>query len=254
MNRDDPCLHEKRRCASAARDTAIERRALFVSAASLAVSIGLCSLSGCSQHSEKAPALAALPEARPNPDNDFLIDENINMVTIDDYLGRSDVAYRDMRMVHDPADYAAIGGDSELSLVIKGFRVVPYPYIGTLQELPVAGAYDGERLFDVVWSGVEVASATPRYGESSLILEELFPRDRAIFLMCGGAGYAFMMRQLLVFLGWNPELLYNIGGAWDYTGYHSVELASTENGNTTYHLWRADIANLDFDYLTKLEQ
>jgi hypothetical protein len=31
-----------------------------------------------------------------------------------------------------------------------------------------------------------------------------------------GAGYAAMTRSLLAFLGWDPNLLYNIGANWGY--------------------------------------
>ena len=44
----------------------------------------------------------------------FGIDKNINEETIDNYLNRSDSVYRDMRMLKDPGDYEAIGGDSYL--------------------------------------------------------------------------------------------------------------------------------------------
>ena len=57
------------------------------------------------------------------------IDKNINEQTIDNYLNRSDSVYRDMRMLIDPGNYSAIGGDSYLSGMIKGFEVVPYPLL-----------------------------------------------------------------------------------------------------------------------------
>ena len=57
----------------------------------------------------------------------FGIDKNINEGTIDKYLGRSDSVYRDMRMLKDPGNYEAIGGDSYLSGFVKGFEVVPFP-------------------------------------------------------------------------------------------------------------------------------
>lgn len=58
-----------------------------------------------------------LPPAEPDPESDFGVDLNVNMDTIDDYLGIPGVAYRDMRLLKDPADYSAIGGDSVLSFV-----------------------------------------------------------------------------------------------------------------------------------------
>lgn len=198
---------------------------------------------------------APLPPACPRIDDPFLIDEHVNMDSIDDFLNLENVVYRDMRLVRDPADYASIGGNAELSVTLEGFEITPFPWIGTLQELPVEGAYDGPRLFEIAWNeDGTVQSATANYEQSLQIVEELFPKDRAIVLMCGGAGYAFMMRQLLVHLGWDESLLYNAGGAWDYAGYHPVELISyDENGTPSYFLWRAPLLFLDFTYLTPVQ-
>ena len=79
----------------------------------------------------------------------FGIDKNINETTIDNYLNRSDSVYRDMRMLKDPGNYEAIGGDSYLSGFIKGFEVVPYPYIVNVTGLPeeVGKTYEGKTLF-----------------------------------------------------------------------------------------------------------
>ncbi|MBR4393731.1 MAG: hypothetical protein IKT07_06850, partial [Oscillospiraceae bacterium] len=68
--------------------------------------------------------------------------------------------------------------------------------------LPVEGAYSEETLFTLTWNeDGSIASATPNYEESMLVLEDLFPKDEAIFLMCGGGGYAGMTKSLLIFLG-----------------------------------------------------
>ena len=145
----------------------------------------------------------ALPPPQEDAGSQFGVDININMDTIDDYLGREDVAYRDVRMLFDHADYGAIGGEADLSRTIQGFRVVPYPYLATLAALPVSGAYQGDTLFTVEWNDDgTIASVRENYQESMLVLEDLFPRDKAIFLMCGGGGYAGMMKALLLELGW----------------------------------------------------
>ena len=54
--------------------------------------------------------------------------------------------------------------------------------------------------------------------------------------MCGGGGYAGMTKALLIFLGWDPEKLYNIGGNWEYTGDNALELIvySEEHGGTNF--------------------
>lgn len=195
----------------------------------------------------------ALPAPEPDLDSQFGVDANINMSTIDEYLDREDVVYRDMRMLFDPADYAAIGGDADLSRTIRGFKIVPYPYIATLSELPVSGAYDGDSLFTVEWAeDGTILSTQANYEESMMILEDLFPKDKAIFLMCGGGGYSGMMKSLLIHLGWDAGKLYNIGGNWTYEGDNGLELIvypEDATGEKIYATWRADYAFLDFSRL-----
>ena len=141
----------------------------------------LLSLAACGTAS-KAPAQKPLPAAAPDASSQFGVDKNINMATVDSWLGRTDVAYRDVRLLFDTADFAAIGGQADLTRTIRGFRIVPYPYMATLPALPVSGAYGGERLFDVTWgTDGSIASAKPNYAESKMILEELFPKDKAVF-------------------------------------------------------------------------
>lgn len=224
----------------------LDRRA-FVGADALAA--GICAASA---HRALATSTVAesLPPADPDPDSPFGVDRNVTMETIDAYIGRDGIAFRDLRMVRDPAEYEAIGGSALLDFVLEGFTVVPFPHLGTLQKLPVEGAYTDPTLFDISWNeDGTVASATPLYEESLLILEELFPQDQPLFLMCGGGGYAGMARQLLVYLGWDPALVYNIGGAWEYTGYKAVPIVNYgEPGDEPrFYLWRVPIPTIDFE-------
>ena len=199
----------------------------------------------------------ALPAPEPDESSMFGVDKNINMATLDNYLGRDDVVYRDVRMLFDPADYAAIGGNADLASTVEGFRIVPYPYLATLSALPVDGAYDAETLYTLTWNeDGSIATATPNYEESLLVLEDCFPKDQPIFLMCGGGGYAGMTKSLLIFLGWDPELLYNVGGNWEYQGDHGVELieyAEDAKDNDYFCTWRADYALIDFSRLHPVE-
>ena len=138
------------------------------------------------------------------------IDKNINEQTIDNYLNRSDSVYRDMRMLIDPGNYSAIGGDSYLSGMIKGFEIVPYPLLTEVKGLPeeVGKSYTGKTLF----TQNEDGTYKENYKESLEYLEYYFPKDKYIFLMCGGGGYAGMTKNLLVSLGWDKEKIYNVGG------------------------------------------
>lgn len=174
------------------------------------------------------------------------IDKNINEKTIDNYLNRTDTIYRDMRMLKDPGNYEAIGGDSYLSGFIKGFEVVPYPYLVNVKGLPeeVGSTYEGTTLFTE-----ENGEYKANYKESMQILEYLFPKDKNIFLICGGGGYAGMTKTMLVKLGWDENKIYNIGGYWYYEGKNKVE---TKNGEK-YDFYKVLYHDIDFNNLTKIK-
>lgn len=197
-------------------------------------------------------ALSVLPkpELADGQRGEFGIDKNVNEETIDSYLGRSDAVYRDMRMLEDPGNYEAIGGDSKLSGFVNGFEVVPLPYIMNVTGLPeeVGDTYKGKTLFRQHSDG----SVTTNYQESMAILEALFPKDKVIFLMCGGGGYAGMMKNLLISLGWDGSKIYNVGGYWFYNGKNNIEVKRTnENGEVVYDFYKVPIHIIDFDSLTE---
>lgn len=178
----------------------------------------------------------------------FGIDKNINVDTIDNYLGRSDTVYRDMRMLVDPADYNQIGGDNYLSGYIKGFEVIPYPFLAPVYDLPeeVGTGYTGRSLFNIDDKGNYVAN----YEESISILEEIFPKDKNIFVMCGGGGYAMMTKDMLIKMGWNAEKIWNVGCYWSYQGENNVTIKEqNELGHTYYAFYRVDYLPIDFDSL-----
>ena len=202
--------------------------------------LGLCS---CKE--ENLP----LPEVSEGMRGDLGIDKNINEETIDNYLNRKDSVYRDMRMQIDDANYEAIGGDSYLSGFVKGFEVVPYPYICNVEGLPeeVGSSYTGVTLFSHIDNEYRA-----NYEESLQILEELFPKNKTIFLMCGGGGYAGMMKKLLVGLGWDENKIYNVGGYWYYQGKNNVDIRYEQNGNTYYDFDKLNYHDIDFDSLTMI--
>lgn len=191
-----------------------------------------------------------LPEISDGVRGDLGIDKNINEETIDKYLNRDDAVYRDMRMLIDEADYEAIGGDSYLSGYVKGFEVVSYPYLCSVEGLPkeVGSYYTGPSLFNHV-DDEYVAN----YEESLEILESLFPKDKYIFLMCGGGGYAGMTKKLLVGLGWDENKIYNVGGYWYYHGNNNVEVKYEENGEDKYNFALVDYHDIVFDSLTPID-
>lgn len=72
------------------------RRSLLGAAAAAALGSLLTSSEA---RAANAPEAVQLPPAQPDPDDPFAVDLNVNMETIDDYLGIPGVCYRDMRMV-----------------------------------------------------------------------------------------------------------------------------------------------------------
>ena len=222
----------------------------YVLLAILLLSLGLNIYNLVNRKTSKTSELPK-PELSEGLRGTFGIDKNINETTIDNYLNRSDSVYRDMRMLKDPGNYEAIGGDSYLSGFIKGFEVVPYPYIVNVTGLPeeVGKTYEGKTLFTLK-DGKYIAN----YNESLSILEYLFPKEKNIFLMCGAGGYAGSTKEMLVALGWDENKIYNIGGYWYYNGNNNVEVKRTTNNKTYYDFYKINYHNIDFTNLTKVSK
>ena len=198
------------------------------------------------KHEAETAVLAELPlpELAGGLRGEMGIDKNVNEANIDRYLGREDAVYRDMRMLVDEANYEAIGGDSYLSGYVDGFEVIPYPFIVNVEGLPeaVGESYAGPTLFTR-----EDGRLTANYEESMAILEYFFPKDKKIFLMCGGGGYAGMMKNLLVELGWDTDKIYNVGGYWYYDGENNVKVRNGED----FEFWKVPYHDIEFEYLHK---
>ncbi|MGI6767966.1 MAG: hypothetical protein ACOX43_02560 [Bacilli bacterium] len=182
----------------------------------------------------------------------FGIDRNINVDTIDKYLGRKDTVYRDMRMLVDPANFEKIGGDRYLSGYIKGFEVIPYPYLAPVTGLPeeVGEGYLGNSLFSINDNGDYI----PNYEESLLLLEEIFPKDKNIFVICGAGGYAMLTKEMLIKLGWDADKIWNVGCYWNYQGVNNVVVKEYYEEDKYYYAFhRVDYLPIDFESLTPVK-
>lgn len=211
----------------------------------LTILIILICLCGCTN--QKLPK----PEVTEGFRGTLGIDKNINEETIDNYLNRDDSVYRDMRMLIDDGDYESIGGDSYLSGIIKGFEAVPLPLLVNVSGLPeeVGNTYQGTTLFTLTDEGKYIAN----YEESMEFLEYYFPKDKYIFLMCGGGGYSGMMKTMLVALGWDKDKIYNTGGQWYYKGKNSIDIKNTSSGEDRYDFWKVTYHDIDFNLLHKVK-
>ena len=203
----------------------------------------------------------SLPEASPDPENMFGVDRNINIKNVDEWLGRDDVAYIDVRMLVDPGDFKKIGGDPVLSGTIKGFEVVPYPYIANMTGLPpevCETKYSGPTLFTLKWDEHgNIKSIKANYRESEMIISDLFPKDKTIFLLCGGGGYAGFTRSLLVKMGYDPNRIFVMGGFWSYKGSNTLPIKVTYGEDNRYEynaFHRLKYHMIKFDELHKNEE
>ena len=190
------------------------------------------------------------PQVSEGVRGDLGIDANVNEASLDKYLNRDDAVYRDMRMLKDPATYENIGGDAYLSGFVKGFEVVPLPYLVNVTGLPeeVGTTYKGKTLFTE-----KNGKYTANYEESMAILEYLFPKDKTIFLMCGGGGYAGMTKGMLVSLGWDETKIYNTGGYWYYQGTNNVIVKNDKYEKVTYDFWKVPYHDIDFTQLHEVK-
>ncbi len=219
----------------------------------LLVLLAALMLVGCNTKKEEVVKEEELPKPQvaEGQRGELGIDKNVNEETLDKYLGRDDAVYRDMRMLIDPGNFGAIGGDAYLSGFVKGFEVVPLPYLLNVTGLPeaVGDTYKGKTLFTVDKDGNYKAN----YKESLDILEYLFPKDKIIFLMCGGGGYAGMTKALLVAQGWNADKIYNTGGYWYYEGKNNIEVKTEKYGDTSYDFWKVPYHDIDFKTLHEVK-
>ncbi len=173
----------------------------------------------------------------------FGIDKNINTFpksdrnkksSLDKHLNRTDTVYFDMRMHEDPANYEVIGGDRFMSGFIQGFTSFGYPYVAPLGELPpeIGEGYSGPTLFSY---DEEANEYIPNYVESTTIISDAFPREKNIFLMCGGGGYAQWMKEFLLRVGYDKDKVYNVGCYWHYEGPNNVQVKKTNaDGEVSY--------------------
>ena len=247
----------------------LERRSFILGAAAACLSTGATLVVGGCQPTTppgevngsgeglNAEEVSPLPPSSPDPESPFGIDLNINMSTVDQYLNRSDVVYRDLRMLVDPTTDPEIESAFSIEDILEGFRIIPLPFIAELPGTPVEGKYSGETLVSLEFDEEDnIISHRFNYEESPLVLDDLFPKDRALFLTCRLGDHSGLMRKLLIHLGWQESMIYNVGGMWAYEGSSVVEITvypTQVGGNRLYATWRADYAVLDFDLLHKVE-
>ena len=120
---------------------------------------------------------------------------SINSENLVEYLGREDVLYIDLR---DYNDYA--------KKHLKNFEVVPY-FAAVMSKEPGTQLYSGTP---------DAPVAT--YEESDVILNQFFPKDKTLFIMCQSGGRVAQLMKLLEAKGYDMSKIYNVGGMGQFTG------------------------------------
>ena len=92
----------------------------------------------------------------------------------------------------------------------RNFEAIPYfAYIFN------ANAHTDPTLIQLYGGTVDAPVAV--YKESDAILEAIFPKDKAIFLMCAAGGRVAQMMKILEVKGYDMSKIYNVGGLAQYT-------------------------------------
>ena len=127
---------------------------------------------------------------------------------LQDYLGRDDVVYIDLR---DYADY----GKSHL----RNFESIPYfALIRDKGEVTEAGVQ--------LYYGT-LDEPTARYAESEEILKALIPTDKVVFLMCQSGGRVAQCMKVMEKAGYDMSKVYNVGGMAQAEGNNKLEAVKT---------------------------
>lgn len=135
------------------------------------------------------------------------IDDEITMLNLDEYMGRDDIQYVDLR--NFDAKFAAG--------YIDGFEMIPF------------FDYLDNRAFD--------RDHTYQFDPSQLINEDImthyFKQDKIIFLYADGCIRADYIKEVLLYL--NYEKVFTLGGYYEYQGdYNILGDASYEIGRVFY--------------------
>lgn len=151
---------------------------------------GVLAFTGCSCKKDD-DGLAALPAARVEDCNSNDYDSTCSPIAeknLDEYLGREDTAYIDLRSF---AEYS----ESH----VKGFQ--------NLEFFTYIYGDDGQ----LFWKSGDKQYA-PRYEGSVAALEAILPKDKNIFFMCLSGGRVKHMMKIMELNGWDMTKVYNVGG------------------------------------------
>ena len=153
----------------------------------------------------------------PLKDNEYdisSVNSPINPYNLDEYMFRKDIQYVDLR---SPRMILEEG-------YVAGFEFIPF--------YSIIGSFTSDRtLYRMKSVGNvspgEVGGFIAQYEESERIIKELFNQDKPIFFISQAGSESGYVINLLLQLGYDGNLLYNVGGVSNSEGVASYKSITT---------------------------
>ena len=172
-------------------------------------------ITGCNK--ESVTESSQIPLKINSTDNNP-ITSPINTLNLDKFMFRGDVQYVDLRSSRMVLEEG----------YVAGFEFIPfYNIVASFSENNAL--YQMKRTTDSagnVYFAGEIGGFVAQFEESQTVIETLFDKNKYIFFISQGGTECGYMINLLIQLGYNAELLYNIGGVSNSEGvasYRSIE-------------------------------
>lgn len=142
----------------------------------------------------------------------------INTINLDNYMFREDVQYIDLRSTKMVIEEG----------YVSGFEFIPFvSIIASFEEQEAL--YQMKRVIDgegKIYGPGQIGGFIAQYEESESIINSIFDKNKYIFLISQGGSEGAYVINLLIQLGYDGNLLYNIGGVSNSEGvesYRSIE-------------------------------
>jgi len=201
---------------------------------------------GCNDESNNNEAIELEIPSKHNPIDSASRTSPVNSHNLDEYMFRDDVQYVDLR---NPEMILQDG-------YVAGFSFIPYYSViasfnakECLYQMKTVIDEEGNR-----YPAGQVGGFVAQYEESEILMKSLFAKDKYIFIISQGGSEASYLIKLLLQLGYDGNLLYNVGGVSNGEGIASYKSIETNkyfvsgSGNldvTTQYAFTDDLTPLE---------
>lgn len=172
-------------------------------------------ITGCSNKKEEK---IVIPSKETSNDTS-VISSPINTKNLDAYMFLDNVQYVDLR---SPTSIMKEGH-------IAGFEFIPFlSFIASFNSYD--SLYKMQATTDLQGNYIpagQVGGFVAQYEESETIIKSLFSKDKYIFLISQAGSESSYMINLLIQLGYDGNLLYNVGGVINSEGIPSYQSISS---------------------------